>query len=183
MELDKDGQVKAEQEILTTLIHVGDCLKVLPGTKIPTDGVVSSGKSYVDESMITGESIPVLKSPGDQVIGGTVNTAGLLHMKATKIGSDTALSQIIKMVETAQMSKAPVQRYADKISSYFVPIVVILAVTTFLSWYICGTTGAYPSSWIPLGNTVLTFSLTFGISVVVAACPCALGLPQRCLPS
>ena len=176
VELDKDGQVKAEQEILTTLIHVGDCLKVLPGTKIPTDGVVSSGKSYVDESMITGESIPVLKSPGDQVIGGTVNTAGLLHMKATKIGSDTALSQIIKMVETAQMSKAPVQRYADKISSYFVPIVVILAVTTFLSWYICGTTGAYPSSWIPLGNTVLTFSLTFGISVVVAACPCALGL-------
>ena len=176
VELDKDGQVKAEQEILTTLIHVGDCLKVLPGTKIPTDGVVSSGKSYVDESMITGESIPVLKSPGDQVIGGTVNTAGLLHMKATKIGSDTALSQIIKMVETAQMSKAPVQRYADKISSYFVPIVVILAVTTFLSWYICGTTGAYPSSWMPRGHNAFLFSLTFGISVVVVACPCALGL-------
>ncbi|QDZ18079.1 heavy metal transporting ATPase [Chloropicon primus] len=176
VELDENNQVKSEQEILTTLIHVGDHLKVLPGSKIPTDGTVSSGSSYVDESMITGESIPVLKSAGDQVIGGTLNTAGLLHMKATKIGSDTALSQIIKMVETAQMSKAPVQRYADKISSYFVPIVVILAVTTFLSWYIAGRAGGYPSDWIPQGHNVFLFSLTFGISVVVVACPCALGL-------
>ncbi|QDZ18074.1 heavy metal transporting ATPase [Chloropicon primus] len=176
VELNENNQVKSEQEILTTLIHVGDHLKVLPGSKIPTDGTVSSGSSYVDESMITGESIPVLKSAGDQVIGGTLNTAGLLHMKATKIGSDTALSQIIKMVETAQMSKAPVQRYADKISSYFVPIVVILAVTTFLSWYIAGRAGGYPSDWIPQGYTPFTFSLTFGISVVVVACPCALGL-------
>ena len=176
LELDKNNQVVGEQEILTTLIHVGDFLKVLPGTKIPTDGIVSSGSSYVDESMITGESVPVLKGMGDSVMGGTVNTAGLLHMKATKIGSDTALSQIIKMVETAQMSKAPVQRYADKISSYFVPTVVMLALATFFAWYISGKVGSYPVAWIPQGHNILTFSLTFGISVVVVACPCALGL-------
>jgi len=176
LELDKNNQVVGEQEILTTLIHVGDFLKVLPGTKIPTDGIVSSGSSYVDESMITGESVPVLKGMGDSVIGGTVNTAGLLHMKATKIGSDTALSQIIKMVETAQMSKAPVQRYADKISSYFVPTVVMLALATFFAWYISGKVGSYPVAWIPQGHNLFLFSLTFGISVVVVACPCALGL-------
>ena len=176
VELDDLGQVKEEQEILTTLIHVGDCLKILPGAKIPTDGTVRSGSSYIDESMITGESLPVLKCEGDTVIGGTVNTAGLLHMTATKVGSDTALAQIIKMVETAQMSKAPVQRYADKISSYFVPIVIILSVATFLAWYISGDLGSYPSQWIPQGHNLFLFSLTFGISVVVVACPCALGL-------
>jgi len=176
VELDKDGKVREEQEILTTLIHTGDHLKVLPGAKIPTDGTVTGGSSYVDESMITGESIPVLKCEGDPVIGGTVNKAGLFHMKATKIGSDTALAQIIKMVERAQMSKAPVQRYADRISSYFVPIVVILSIVTFFAWYISGSCGIYPSQWVPQGHNLFLFSLTFGISVVVVACPCALGL-------
>jgi Cu+-exporting ATPase len=176
VELDKNGEVREEQEILTTLIHVGDCLKVLPGAKVPTDGTVTSGSSYVDESMITGESIPVMKSVGDTLIGGTVNSAGLFHMKAAKIGTDTALAQIIKMVETAQMSKAPVQRYADKISSYFVPIVVALSLTTFFAWYISGNAGSFPHSWVPNGHTLFLFSLTFGISVVVVACPCALGL-------
>lgn len=176
VKVDVDGNTHEEEEILAAMIHVGDMLKVLPGAKVPADGRVRHGISYVDESMITGESIPVQKNSGNEVIGGTVNTSGMLVVEATKVGSETALSQIIKLVESAQMTKAPVQLYADLLSSYFVPIVVALAVVTFFGWYGVGHLGGYPASWVPMGHNYFFFSLTFAISVVVAACPCALGL-------
>jgi Cu+-exporting ATPase len=110
-----------EREIDSLLVQPGDTLKVLPGTKIPADGIVTWGSSYVNESMVTGESVPVLKEVNVSVIGGTINLHGVLHIKATKIGSDTVLSQIISLVETAQMSKAPIQKFADYVSNGFRP--------------------------------------------------------------
>lgn len=144
-------------------IVVGDRILVKPGEKIPTDGEVISGQSSVDESMITGEPIPVEKTAGSMVVGGTVNKHGMLEIMAKKVGTDTVLSQIIKIVEEAQSEKAPIQRYADVISSYFVPGVITLAVLTFLGWYFV------------MGET-FSFSLILGVSLLVIACPCALGL-------
>ena len=152
-----------EQEISIEKIAINDILIVKPGEKIPVDGEVIDGESYIDESMITGESIPSLKKKGDKVVGGTINKNGVIRFKATKIGRDTMLSQIIKLVEEAQSSKPPIQRIADKAVNYFIPIVLTIAFLSFVVWYLI------------LDNSFL-FALTNLISVLVVACPCALGL-------
>jgi len=152
-----------EQEISIEKIKTNDILVVKPGEKIPVDGEVIDGESYIDESMITGESIPALKEKGDKVIGGTINKNGVIRFKATKIGRDTMLSQIIKLIEEAQSSKPPIQRIADKAVNYFIPIVLVIALLSFVVWYFI------------LDNSFL-FALTNLISVLVIACPCALGL-------
>jgi Cu+-exporting ATPase len=144
-------------------IKVGDLIKVYPGEKIPVDGVVVEGESTVDESMITGESMPIFKKKGDQVIGGTINQEGVIIFKATKVGKDTLLSQIIKLVEEAQSTKAPIQRLADIVSSYFVSVVLILALLTFVYWYFFAGFG--------LSGAILNM-----IAVLIIACPCAMGL-------
>lgn len=173
---DKGGKCTGEREIDALLIQPGDSLKVLPGAKIPADGVVVWGSSYVDESMVTGESVPILKEVNSPVIGGTINSHGALHIQASKVGSDAVLSQIICLVETAQMSKAPIQKFADFVASIFVPTVVVMALLTLLGWYIAGALGAYPEQWLPANGNYFVFALMFSISVVVIACPCALGL-------
>jgi P-type Cu+ transporter len=145
-------------------VAVGDIILVKPGEKIPVDGEIIDGRSALDESMITGESVPVDKTVGDAVIGATINNNGFLKMKAVKVGKDTALAQIIKVVEEAQGSKAPIQRLADQISGIFVPIVVGIALVTFFVWFI----------WISPGN--FAEALEKMIAVLVIACPCALGL-------
>ena len=152
----------AEKEVLIENIKVGDIIVVKPGEKIAVDGKIVSGNTSVDESMITGESIPVSKNPGDKVIGGSINKNGSIQFEATEIGKDTVLSQIIKLVEEAQGSKAPISRMADIVAGYFVPIVIGIATVTGIIWFISGSG--------------LTAALTFFISVLVIACPCALGL-------
>ncbi|KAM5587079.1 copper-transporting ATPase RAN1 [Rosa sericea] len=173
---DKGGRCVGEREIDALLIQPGDTLKVLPGTKVPADGMVVWGSSYVNESMVTGEAIPVSKEVNTLVIGGTINLHGALHIQVTKVGSDTVLHQIINLVETAQMSKAPIQKFADFVASIFVPTVVVLSLLTFLGWYVAGAFGAYPEQWLPENGNHFVFALMFSISVVVIACPCALGL-------
>ncbi|MCY3412566.1 MAG: copper-translocating P-type ATPase [Candidatus Heimdallarchaeota archaeon] len=168
--------VISEKEISIDLIQKGDVLKVYPGEKIPTDGEIIYGETSVDESMITGESMPVMKGVGDQLIGSTVNQQGVLHIKATKVGSETALNQIIRLVEDAQASKAPIQKMADRISAIFVPVVVSIALLTFITWYTLTTTGVFKEEWIPYGTSPFLFSFLLGLSVLVIACPCALGL-------
>jgi Cu+-exporting ATPase len=143
-------------------VVVGDTVIVRPGEKIPVDGVVVDGRSSIDESMITGESLPVTKTVGDAVIGATLNKQGLLHFEATKVGKETALAQIVKMVEQAQGSKAPIQRQVDKVAAYFVPAVIILAVLTFAVWYLAS--GDFVAALLRL------------TAVLVIACPCAMGL-------
>ena len=152
-----------EIEIPIEDVQVNDIVVVKPGEKIPVDGEVVDGESYVDESMITGEPIPALKQQGDSVVGGTLNKNSVIKFRATKIGRDTVLSQIIKLVESAQGSKPPVQRIADKAVSYFIPAVLTIAILSFVIWYLI------------LGNTLL-FAITALIAVLVIACPCALGL-------
>lgn len=173
---DKGGRFIEEREIDAMLIQPGDVLKVLPGTKVPADGIVMWGSSYVNESMVTGESAPVSKEVNSPVIGGTMNLYGALHIQATKVGSNAVLSQIISLVETAQMSKAPIQKFADFVASIFVPTVVAMSLLTLLGWYVSGTLGAYPKQWLPENGNYFVFALMFAISVVVIACPCALGL-------
>jgi len=151
-----------EKEVLIENIKVGDIIVVKPGEKIAVDGKIVNGNTSVDESMITGESIPVSKNIGDKVIGGSINKNGSIQFEATEIGKDTVLSQIIKLVEEAQGSKAPISRMADIVAGYFVPIVIIIATITGIIWFISGSG--------------LTAALTFFISVLVIACPCALGL-------
>lgn len=174
--LDADGNVISETEMNTQLIQKNDMLKIVPGAKVPVDGLVIDGQSHVNESMITGEAVPVAKKPGDKVIGGTVNENGCVIIKATHVGSDTALSQIVQLVEAAQLAKAPVQKLADQISKFFVPTVVLAAFVTWLGWFIPGKFGLYPRVWIPTAMDAFEFALQFGISVLVVACPCALGL-------
>ena len=163
----RDG---VEIEVNIDEVEVGDLVLVHPGEKIPVDGVVVDGRSSIDESMLTGESLPVEKTPGDQVIGGTINKLGLLKFEATKIGKETVLAQIIKLVEEAQSSKAPIQNLADKISAIFVPVVIGIATLTFLVWYFL----------IPLGSDagvgLFTRALINTVAVLVIACPCAMGL-------
>ena len=155
-----DGSI--EKIIKIAEVEIGNILLVKPGEKIPVDGEVIEGFSHVDESMLTGESFPVTKNKGDKVFGATINSTGAFKIKAEKIGKDSALAKIIKMVEEAQGSKAPIQRFADKISLYFVPAVIFIAIVTFLSWYfIDGNIGP---------------ALISAVSVLVIACPCALGL-------
>ena len=152
----------AEKEVLIENIKVGDIIVVKPGEKIAVDGKIVNGNTSVDESMITGESIPVSKNPGDKVIGGSINKNGSIQFEATEIGKDTVLSHIRKLVEEAQGSKAPISRMADIVAGYFVPIVIGIATVTGIIWFISGSG--------------LTAALTFFISVLVIACPCALGL-------
>lgn len=157
----RDGQ---EIDIPLEEVKTGDRVIVRPGEKIPVDGVIREGSSAVDESMISGESVPVDKQPGDQVIGATINKTGSFTFEATKVGKNTVLSQIVKMVRQAQSTKAPIQRLADVVAGYFVPVVVCIAIATFVLWYIFGPTP-------PIQVALLTF-----VSVLIIACPCALGL-------
>ncbi|XP_057953575.1 copper-transporting ATPase HMA4-like isoform X2 [Malania oleifera] len=174
--LDSDGNVVSEMEINTQLIQRNDIIKIFPGTKVPVDGVVINGQSHVNESMITGEARPISKRPGDKVIGGTVNENGCLLVRATHVGSETALSQIVQLVEAAQLAKVPAQKLADQISKFFVPMVIVAAFLTWLGWFIPGEAGLYPKHWIPKAMDGFELALQFGISVLVVACPCALGL-------
>ncbi|CAL9145327.1 unnamed protein product [Musa hybrid cultivar] len=173
---DEEGRYVGEREIDASLIQPGDILKVLPGSKIPSDGIVIWGTSHANESMVTGESLPVSKEVSSAVIGGTMNLHGALHIRATRVGSSTVLSQIISLVETAQMSKAPIQKFADYVAGIFVPIVITMSLLTFFGWFFCGMLGAYPDSWVKESSNCFVFALMFSISVVVIACPCALGL-------
>ena len=154
---------KKEIEIPISEVKLNDILVIKPGEKIPTDGIIIKGESSVDESMITGESIPADKKPKDTVIGATINNDGILYIKATKIGKDTFLSHIIKLVEEAQGTKVPIQKLADKITSIFVPTILIISFITFLSWLF-------------LTSFDLGRSIGVAISVLVIACPCSLGL-------
>ncbi len=153
-----------EIDIPISQVAAGMVIRVRPGEKIPVDGIIVEGESSIDESMVTGESIPVEKSKGDTVVGATINKTGTFTFKATKVGSDTLLSQIIKLVEEAQSSKAPIQRLADLISSYFVPIVIMLAILTFVVWYVLGP------------NPAFLFAMLNMVAVLIIACPCAMGL-------
>src|SRR6266702_612014 len=157
----RDG---VEAEIGVEEVVVGDALVIRPGEKIPVDAVVLSGSSAVDESMVTGEPMPAVKRPGDTVVGATINTTGSLRVRADKVGSDTMLAQIIKMVQQAQASRAPIQRLADMVSGFFVPAVVAIAIATFAIWFIAGPAPAF------------TLALVSAIAVLIIACPCALGL-------
>lgn len=152
-----------EEEIKIDDVQVGDVIVVRPGEKLPVDGVIVEGTTAIDEAMLTGESIPVEKTAGDEVIGASINKTGSFQYRATKVGKDTALAQIVKLVEDAQGSKAPIAKLADKISGVFVPIVIVLAILAGLAWFFLGQ-----ETWI--------FSMTITISVLVIACPCALGL-------
>ncbi len=152
-----------EEEIPVEQVQEGDLLVIRPGERVPVDGVVINGASSVDESAITGESIPVDKSMGSEVIGATINQSGLLTVRATKVGQDTVLSQIITLVENARMGKAPMQRMVDQVAKYFVPAVIAIAVGAGLGWYFAGGAG-------------LTYSLLAFVSVIIIACPCALGI-------
>jgi Cu+-exporting ATPase len=152
-----------EMDVPIELVQAGDLLVVRPGEKIPVDAIIVEGRSAVDESMITGESIPADKSAGDEVIGATINKSGLLKLRADKVGQDTALSQIVKLVEEAQVGRAPIQRLADRIASFFVPLVIAAATLAGVSWYLFGHIG-------------LDFSVLAFVSVVVISCPCALGI-------
>ncbi|HZX61917.1 MAG TPA: heavy metal translocating P-type ATPase [Bacteroidales bacterium] len=153
-----------EKEMLISKIIVGDILMIRPGEKIPTDGKVTEGDSFIDESMITGESVPVQKMAGDFVIGATINQTGSLKVSAEKVGSETMLAQIIKLVQEAQGSRAPVQKLVDKVAAVFVPVVIGIAILTFIAW----------SIWHPASGSPI--ALICAITVLVIACPCALGL-------
>jgi len=155
----RDGK---EVEILAEEIMAGEIVVVRPGEKIPVDGIVVEGESSVDQSMVTGESVPVLKKKGDEIIGATMNKHGMLKFKATKVGSETTLMQIVKMVEEAQASSAPIQRLADKVSSYFVPAVIGIALLSFAGWWLIG------------GN--FTMAILAFVAVLIISCPCALGI-------
>ena len=157
----RDG---VEAEVSTDSVLVGDMILVKPGETIPVDGVIVEGRSAVDESMLTGESMPVEKKQGDTVIGATLNKLGMLKFEATKVGKETALAQIIKLVEDAQGSKAPIQKLADQVSAIFVPIVIVIALLTFAGWYFIGAQGDFTRALINM------------VAVLVIACPCAMGL-------
>ena len=154
----------AETEIPVGDVAVGDELVIRPGEKIPVDAIVLSGSSAVDESMVTGEPMPDIKQAGDSVIGATINTTGSLRVRADRVGSDTVLAQIIRLVQQAQASKAPIERLADAVSGYFVPAVIAIALVTFAVWYAAGPAPA------------LTLALVSAVSALIIACPCALGL-------
>jgi Cu+-exporting ATPase len=175
----RDGK---EVEIPIEAVQTGDVMLVRPGEKIPTDGVIADGESSIDESMATGESMPVNKHPGDEVIGATVNQAGLLKVEATKVGKDTFLAQVIKMVEECQGSKVPIQEFADKVTGIFVPVVIGIAVLTVLAWVILPSlmqplvgAGTF-LPWVNPNLGMLTLAIVSMVAVLVIACPCALGL-------
>jgi Cu+-exporting ATPase len=174
----EEGVAKT-RKIPTELVQVGDVVLLVPGEKVPADGEVVSGSSSVDESMITGEALPVLKGHGDAVIGGTVNGLGTINVRVTRAGKDTALAQIVKLVDEAQTSKAPIQAFADRVAGIFVPVVITLSLLTFVSWMVLShilRTDSLPHVFDTPGATKLSVCLKLCISVVVVACPCALGL-------
>lgn len=152
-----------EQDIPIAEVRKGDIVIVRPGERVPVDGVITTGRSSLDESMVTGESMPVEKAVGDEVIGATVNATGSFQFRATRVGKETALAQIIRLVQEAQGSRAPVQRLVDKVASVFVPVIIVIALSTFLAWYFIGGVG-------------FTTAMIFAVAVLVIACPCALGL-------
>ena len=158
------GDDGVEEDVALAEVAVGNRLRVRPGERVPTDGVVVEGESAVDESMLTGEPLPVSKRPGDRVAGGTVNTAGAFVMRAERVGADTLLAQIVRMVADAQRSRAPIQRLADVVAGYFVPAVVICAVLAFIGWFVAGPEPA------------LAHAIVAAVAVLIIACPCALGL-------
>jgi Cu+-exporting ATPase len=158
------GSDGTEEEVTLDQVHVGDRLRVRPGEKVPVDGVVVEGRSSIDESMVTGESMPVTKAAGASVIGGTVNQTGALVITAQKVGSETMLAQIVQLVAQAQRSRAPIQRLADRVSGYFVPAVIAVAVLAFLAWAFFGP------------EPRLSYGLVAAVTVLIIACPCALGL-------
>ncbi len=175
-----DGE---EQEVSIDEVRVGDVMVVRPGEKIPTDGLVIEGESAIDESMATGESMPVNKQPGDEVIGATVNQEGLLKVEATKVGKDTFLSQVIKLVEECQGSKVPIQEFADRVTGVFVPIVIGIAILTLIVWLVfpnmlrpilLWAQGFLP--WVEPNLGTVTLAIVATVAVLVIACPCALGL-------
>jgi Cu+-exporting ATPase len=153
-----------EEDVSLESIHKGDVLRVRPGETVPVDGEVLEGKSSIDESMVTGESIPIERTPGDKVVGGTLNGTGSFSMRATRVGSETLLSQIVQMVSNAQRSRAPIQRLADKVASYFVPGVIVASIITFVVWLFFGPQPA------------LAHAIVNAVAVLIIACPCALGL-------
>jgi len=159
--VDSDG---SERDIPLEHVHVGDRLRVRPGEKVPVDGVVREGASSVDESMMSGEPIPVEKHPGDKVVGATVNGTGALVIEAERVGTDTMLAQIVQMVSQAQRSRAPIQKLADVVAGYFVPVVVAVAVITFVAWALAGPAPA------------MAYAIINAVAVLIIACPCALGL-------
>jgi P-type Cu+ transporter len=158
------GANGAEEDVAIDVVMVGDRLRVRPGEKVPVDGVVEEGQSSLDQSMVTGESMPVDKSKGDKVIGGTLNQSGMLVLRAEKIGHDTMLARIVQMVSDAQRSRAPIQRLADTVSGWFVPFVIVIAIIAFASWTTFG-----PEPRIANG-------LIAAVAVLIISCPCALGL-------
>lgn len=168
-----DGE---EKKISTDMVEVGDYLVVRPGEKVPADGVVVSGQSRVNESMITGEPVAVTKKPGSKVIGGTVNEAGVLHVRVEQCGANTKLAQIVSLVKDAQASKAPIQRYTDFVASWFVPVVLVLAATTFVTWILIARYAKNPPKLLASADSAFFVCLRMCISVIVVACPCALGL-------
>lgn len=172
-----------EREVPIQRVAKGDIIIVRPGEKIPTDGLIMEGTSAIDESMATGESLPITRGPGEEVIGATINRQGLLKIQATKIGKDTFLSQVVRMVEEAQGTKVPIQEFADRVTGYFVPAVLVIAALTFTAWLLfperlalVGATLRGILPWANPGLTGATLALFATISVLVIACPCALGL-------
>ncbi|MGV8840470.1 MAG: copper-transporting P-type ATPase, partial [Bauldia sp.] len=154
----------ADEEVALDLVVVGDRLRVRPGEKVPVDGVVTEGGSPVDESMVTGESMPVAKAPGARLIGGTMNLTGALVMTAERVGRDTTLARIVSLVSEAQRSRAPIQRLADRVAGWFVPLVIVIAIAAFFAWFLFGPEPRF------------TFGLVAAVTVLIIACPCALGL-------
>lgn len=172
-----------EKEVSIQEVKVGDIMIIRPGEKIPTDGVIVEGESAVDESMATGESMPVQKKAGDEVIGSTVNQEGLLKVRAVKIGKDTFLAQVIKLVEECQGTKVPIQEFADKIIGYFVPAVLLIALSTFVLWIILSSQMMVLARmaepfvpWVNLNQSTIMLAISATVSALVIACPCALGL-------
>ncbi len=178
--VERDGQ---EVEVAIAELAVGDVMVVRPGAKVPTDGEIVEGSSHLDESIATGESVPVEKGPGDAVIGATVNGQGLLKVRATRVGADTFLSQVIQLVEQAQGSKVPIQEFADRVTGQFVPAVIVIALASFAGWLLFADQlrpvldwGATFLPWVDPAATTPILAILAGIAVLVIACPCALGL-------
>jgi len=153
-----------EEDVALDVVEVGDRLRIRPGEKVPVDGVVLEGSSSVDESMVSGEAMPVEKTCGARVVGATLNGTGTLMMRADKVGGDTLLSRIVAMVSEAQRSRAPIQKLADVVAGYFVPVVVGVAIATFLAWGVLGPTPR------------MAHAVVNAVAVLIVACPCALGL-------